>query len=48
MVSRKPIKECNINGYLIHKDTLLFVNIWSIGKDPRYWENPMDFMPERF
>ncbi|KAM4083175.1 hypothetical protein ACB094_08G036600 [Castanea mollissima] len=48
MVSRKSIKECNINGYLIPKDTLLFVNIWSIGREPKYWENPMDFMPERF
>ena len=48
MVSRKSIKECNIHGYLIPKDTLLFVNIWSIGRDPKYWENPMDFKPERF
>lgn len=48
LISRKSIQECNINGYTIPADTLLFVNVWSIGRDSKCWENPMEFKPERF
>ncbi|CAI9302986.1 unnamed protein product [Lactuca saligna] len=27
---------------------MLFVNIWSIGRNSKYWENPLDFNPHRF
>lgn len=27
--------------------TLLFVNLWAIGRDPKYWKNPLEFQPER-
>ncbi|KAM4095537.1 hypothetical protein ACJW30_08G036800 [Castanea mollissima] len=37
LISRKSMKECNINGYVIPAETLLFS-----------WENPMEFRPERF
>ena len=48
MIARKSIQESKINGYTIPQDTLLFVNIWSIGRDSRYWKNPLEFEPERF
>lgn len=48
MIARKSIQESKINGYTIPKNTLLFVNIWSIGRDSRYWKNPLEFEPERF
>ncbi|XP_073291744.1 cytochrome P450 93B2-like [Primulina huaijiensis] len=48
MISRKSVSDCVINGYMIRAQTLLFVNIWSIGRDPKYWERPMEFRPERF
>ncbi|XP_076938553.1 cytochrome P450 93B2-like [Bidens hawaiensis] len=35
-------------GYDIPADSLLFVNIWSIGRNPKYWENPLEFKPDRF
>ncbi|XP_073022611.1 cytochrome P450 93B2-like [Primulina eburnea] len=47
-ISRKSVSDRAINGYMIRAQTLLFVNIWSIGRDPKYWERPMDFRPERF
>ncbi|XP_058004286.1 cytochrome P450 93B16-like [Hevea brasiliensis] len=48
MVARKSIQDCKINGYTIPANTLLFVNMWSIGRDPKYWKNPLQFQPERF
>nr|BAH89265.1 flavonoid 3'5' hydroxylase [Diospyros kaki] len=41
-------KACEVNGYYIPKNTRLMVNIWAIGRDPSVWENPLEFIPERF
>ncbi|XP_077214516.1 desmethyl-deoxy-podophyllotoxin synthase-like [Tasmannia lanceolata] len=48
LVPRESIERCEINGYEIPKKTRVLVNAWAIGRDPRYWENPEEFYPERF
>jgi cytochrome P450 len=48
MISRKSTQECKINGYTIPANSLLFVNMWSIGRDSKYWTHPSEFEPERF
>ncbi|KAL3530688.1 hypothetical protein ACH5RR_010010 [Cinchona calisaya] len=48
MISRKSVNECIVAGHTIPPNTLLFVNIWSIGRNPKYWENPLEFRPKRF
>ncbi|KAK9157014.1 hypothetical protein Scep_003588 [Stephania cephalantha] len=35
----------NIKAFIM---TRLFVNIWAIGRDPKHWENPLEFNPDRF
>lgn len=37
-----------ILGYHIPKDTVIFVNQWSVNHDPAKWPNPEDFDPARF
>lgn len=37
-----------IMGYLIPKDTVVFINQWSVNHDPAKWSNPEDFDPTRF
>ncbi|KAF3442607.1 hypothetical protein FNV43_RR16523 [Rhamnella rubrinervis] len=48
MIMRESTEDCTINGYHIPAKTQLFVNVWSIGRDPNHWENPLEFQPERF
>ncbi|EXB38960.1 Flavonoid 3',5'-hydroxylase [Morus notabilis] len=42
------IEDCNVNGYYIRKGTPVFVNAWSIARDPSVWDAPEEFRPERF
>lgn len=40
--------DTSIMGYHIPKDTVIFVNQWSINHDPEMWSDPESFDPERF
>ncbi|XP_022841925.1 cytochrome P450 71A1-like [Olea europaea var. sylvestris] len=42
------MKSCIIQRYEIQPRTLVYINAWGIARDPEYWENPMEFWPERF
>nr|GEZ33875.1 flavone synthase II [Tanacetum cinerariifolium] len=48
MVNRESTENVTIHGYDIPAGTMIFVNTWSIGKNPEYWENPLEFNPRRF
>ncbi|KAG7947038.1 hypothetical protein I3843_14G073600 [Carya illinoinensis] len=48
LVTRKCVQDCKIGNYVIPTNTMLFVNVWAIGRDPTCWENPLEFQPERF
>ncbi|XP_029793785.1 cytochrome P450 1B1 [Suricata suricatta] len=40
--------SASVLGYHIPKDTVVFVNQWSVNHDPVKWPNPEDFDPARF
>ena len=48
LVPRFSREDCQIAGYYIPKDTRVLVNVWTIGRDPSFWDNPNEFVPERF
>ncbi|XP_019195217.1 PREDICTED: geraniol 8-hydroxylase-like [Ipomoea nil] len=48
MIQRKVDHEVNLCGYTIPKDSQILINVWAIGRDPKIWENPLVFNPERF
>uniref|UniRef100_A0ACD5YAQ6 Uncharacterized protein n=1 Tax=Avena sativa TaxID=4498 RepID=A0ACD5YAQ6_AVESA len=48
LVPRKAREDCTIMGYDMLKGTNVLVNIFAISRDPRSWENPEEFEPERF
>ncbi len=41
-------KGGELNGYLIPKNTIIFLNIWNLHHDERYWDDPWKFNPLRF
>lgn len=46
--ARLAITDTTIDGYHVPKGTTAMVNMWAISRDPDSWEDPLEFMPERF
>ncbi|PHT57344.1 Geraniol 8-hydroxylase [Capsicum baccatum] len=45
---RKVDQDVEACGYFVPKDSQVLVHVWSIGRDPAIWEDPLAFKPERF
>ncbi|KAL0310436.1 UNVERIFIED_CONTAM: 4-hydroxyphenylacetaldehyde oxime monooxygenase [Sesamum calycinum] len=52
LLPRETRHTCQIhaenNVYDISPQTRVLVNAWAIGRDPNTWNNPNEFLPERF
>uniref|UniRef100_A0A1J3J6H8 Cytochrome P450 71B2 n=1 Tax=Noccaea caerulescens TaxID=107243 RepID=A0A1J3J6H8_NOCCA len=48
VVTRKTMSHVKIQGYDIPPETTVQINVWTIGRDPKRWTDPEDFIPERF
>ncbi|HEV2175780.1 MAG TPA: cytochrome P450 [Terriglobia bacterium] len=47
-VVREAVKDCEIGGYPIPAGATLAMFQWTVHRDPRYFERPNDFVPERW
>ncbi|KAB2053554.1 hypothetical protein ES319_A12G195500v1 [Gossypium barbadense] len=41
-------KDVKLKGYDVIQGTQVIINAWAIGIDPASWENPEEFIPDRF
>ncbi|KAK4393846.1 Xanthotoxin 5-hydroxylase CYP82C4 [Sesamum angolense] len=45
---RESVEDCTVAGYHIPAGTRLILNVWKLHRDPRVWDDPLEFRPERF
>ncbi|CAO2815851.1 unnamed protein product [Amaranthus hypochondriacus] len=48
LLPRKAEEEVTLYGYIVPKNAQILVNLWAIGRDPKVWQKPDVFLPERF
>jgi cytochrome P450 len=47
-IGREALLDCEIGGYAVRKDTTLYMSPWVIHRDPRHFEDPTVFRPDRW
>ncbi|CAH2070330.1 unnamed protein product [Thlaspi arvense] len=47
-IPREFQEGCKIGGFFVPEKTNLIVNLYSVMRDPNFWEDPLEFKPERF
>nr|AAL66194.1 cytochrome P450 [Pyrus communis] len=48
LVPHQSMEDITVDGYHTPKKSRIFINIWTIGRDPKSWDNAEEFYPERF
>lgn len=48
LIPRRAFETCEVMNYTIPQNTQIFINVWEICRDPKVWEDPLSFKPERF
>ncbi|KAL3499405.1 hypothetical protein ACH5RR_038498 [Cinchona calisaya] len=48
LLPHRAIESCQVLSYTIPKNAQIITNVWAIGRDPSFWDEPLKFEPERF
>jgi cytochrome P450 len=47
-IGREAMQDIAVDGYRIARGTTLIAGVYAVHRDPRLWENPLRFDPDRF
>ncbi|MGH9902679.1 MAG: cytochrome P450, partial [Pyrinomonadaceae bacterium] len=47
-VGRQAVSDCEIGGYRVPKRAQVFMMSWVVHRDPRFYDAPEEFRPERW
>ncbi len=47
-IGRQAIRDVEIGGHAVPKDTTIFMSPWVLHRDPRFWDEPDAFRPDRW
>ncbi|GJN12336.1 hypothetical protein PR202_ga30606 [Eleusine coracana subsp. coracana] len=48
LIPQQCHQACQVMGYDIPNGCIVLVNVWAIGRDSAYWDDPNVFKPKRF
>lgn len=48
LIARSALRETSIGGFRIGKDEIVFIAPWLLHRDPRLFDDPLRFDPDRF
>jgi cytochrome P450 len=48
VLGREAIADCEIAGYHVPRGTTMMMSQWVVHRDPRFWDEPEQFRPERW
>lgn len=47
-LGREVVEDCQIEGYSLKRGTAVYVSQWVMHRDPRFFEEPEQFCPQRW
>ncbi len=48
VITRRTLSEITVEGFSIPADSMVIVSPWLVHRNQKAWEQPLDFLPDRF